>query len=452
MGKIHPKGASPGAALLLLLGISGCAGFPWTGPGETRTWFSSLAPRQGAWAAASVLGLEVPSASREVPAPVLREPPRTYFMEARARPGRLYRFRKGGRFRPLCWVPPFLGEENLSLEELCRETRPQPLPVPAWEPRPKGAFPSFYQAYLEFRVSPRPGGGCRIDFSWKDRPGERLGERVAEHLDRALSLLEPLSRGNRELRLDNPVGALADYDRALAAGRPPCCAFHAECLARIHFNRALCLVRLGNLEEALLEAERARALGPRLPGALPLARTLASLLGGKRGAREGGRLLAGGRRLLASGRLREAGRVFLVARCRPDLRIAALQGLARAEDRAGGGWLARAHLLLALEESPGNPSILADLARLAAGKGRGVQALYWALPLGKDSPVFKEVLGGLPPAERAPFLALLGEVPPSLPDSPLKRALAAVEGRSPDFLSRVGRPSRAQAPPALPPR
>ncbi len=261
------------------------------------------------------------------------------------------------------------------------------------------------------------------------------------HLVRALSILEPLAQGNERLRKGDPVGALGAYDRALAAGRPPCCAFHARCLGRIQFNRALCLARLGDLDGAFLSLERASALAPNLPGLAPMERTLSALLGKEESTSPQGdlpgNLLEKGRRLLGEGCLREAIRVFQVAQCRPGLTVGALQGRAEAERRLGRLRKAREHLLLALERSPRNPSLLADLARLAQREGKGPQALFWALPLGKKTALFRGILGSLPPGSTAPYLALLGENPPLLPASPLARVLAAVGEKRPSFLSTI---------------
>ncbi len=443
-------------ALLFLLAFSGCAGFPWTGAGEKVVLTSTLPPRAGAWTAATVLGLEVPAFRRSVPAPLVEDRPGFYLMEARARPGRLYRFRKGGRFRSLAWTPLLDPGPNPSLDRLLARLGPQPVPAPLWEPAGGGPFPSFYEAYLEIRVSPGARGGCRIALDWKDRPGETLGERVESHLVRALSILEPLARGNRRLREGDPVGALGAYDQALAAGRPPCCAFHAKCLGRIQFNRALCLARLGDLDEAFLSLKRASALDRELPGLGPMKRTLAGLLGEgerrPRGEASRGNLLEKGRLLLARDRLREALRVFQVAQGRLGLTVGALQGRAEAEARLGRTWEAREHLLQALERSPGNPSLLAGLARLSLEEGRTPQALFWALPLGKRSTLFREILASLPPGKTAPYLALLGESPPPMQPSPLERVLAAMQGKSPAFLTSIRKGPDLAETPASPPK
>ena len=450
------RGEMGKASLLFLLAFPGCAGFPWSGAGEKVVLTSSLSPRAGAWTAATVLGLETSAAGGSVPAPLVEDGPGSYLMEVRARPGRLYRFRKGGRFRDLAWTPLLDPGANPSLDRLLSSLGPQPVPAPSWEPAPAGPFPSFYDAYLEIRVSPGAAGGCRIALDWKDRPGENLGERAREHLVRALTILEPLARGNERLRRGDPVGALGAYDRALAAGRPPCCAYHARCLGRVQFNRALCLARLGDLDGAFFALKRASALAPDLPGLGPMKRTLAGLLGGKDGGASGknppGNLLEKGRRLLAAGRLREALRVFQVAQCRPALTLGALQGRAEAESRLGRLWEAREHLLQALERSPENPSLLASLARLARREGKGPQALYWALPLGRNTALFRGILASLPALKTAPYLALLGEKPPALPPTPLARALAAAGKKDPSLLRRIPHGSGAGETPASPPK
>ena len=447
-----------GAAALAVLGalgtLGGCAGFPWSGGEGQARMAADLPPLQGAWAAASVLAREVPSPDRTDLAPLVPLGPGRFLLEARARPGALYRFRRGARFRSPAGPPPLRPGKNPSLEEILREIPPQPLPVTELEERESRPFPTFYEAYLEVQVSPAGGEGCRIVLRWVDRPGEEVGPRVRAHLERALALLEPLAEGNGRLRRGDPVGALGAYDRALAAGRPPCCAFHARCLARIHFNRGLCLARMGDLEGALLALEKARSLAPRLPGAGLLAETLADLLDRNRreGPGSGGAeaLLEKGRRLLERGMTREAARVFQVVRNRPGLSVAALQGLARADLEGGNPLWAKAHLLLALEESPGNPALLADLARLERREGDPVKALFRALPLGKDSPAFREVLAAFPPERTAPLLSLLGKTPPPLPPSPLGRVLAAARAGDPAHLTRIR--WKTASLPALPPR
>ena len=312
MGKTISSGL-PRAALISLLAFPGCAGFPWSGGGEERILSSTLSPLEGAWTAASVLAMEVPTPGRRKLAPLVRTGPSSYLLEARARPGGLYRFLRGGRFRTLTWIPLLSPGKEGSLERTLEGLGPQPLPVTSWESARERPFPSFYEAYLEVRILPAEQGGCRITVSWKDRPDEGIGKRVIRHMEKALSILEPLASGNDRFRAGDPVGALGAYDRALAAGRPPCCAFHAECLARIHFNRGLCLARMGDLDGSLLAMERAKSLDPGLPAADLLGETLGKLLnrGPAREKKTGvtADLLQKGRRLLARGRLREAARV-----------------------------------------------------------------------------------------------------------------------------------------------
>ena len=441
-----------GPAVLLLLGAgSGCAGFPWSGGGKEAFLEAALSPLQGAWTAATVLAGEVPRPARGETVPLVRTGRSSYLLEARARPGRLYRFRRGWTFLPLDPTPPFSVGKDPDPAKLLETLEPQPFPLASFRPTGSAPFPSFYDSYLKVQVEGAGRRGCRIRIQWKDRPGTPLGERVLAHLRRALAILEPLEEGNRRFLAGDPAGALESYDRALAAGRPPCCAFHARCLARIHFNRGVCLARLGDLDGALLALERSKALDPHLPGADLLAGSLGSLLGKKPGETpsNGGLpgkeadLLGKGNHLLSRGRARQAERVFLVARTRKGLSVAALQGLSRAEEMLGRKWRARAHLLQALERSPGNPAVLAELARLSEDQGDPFQALEAARLLGTGSQAFREILARVPPGTAAPFLALVCRRPAPLPDSPMKRALAAARTGSPLFLSVLPGPGKA---------